>query len=98
RAKRVFTRRSWLSYTKTIALRARVSKIRRITPRRFCGVAISVLDLLASSAHCLSLALLIVRERVSIVHSNNSVEAIVAAFLTRRPVLYHLHGVAVRRP
>src|SRR5690606_24844556 len=96
-AEKVFIRKSALSYKCAMALKERIANVNGSIARRLFELAVILADFLASSVHCFSLALLILKERVAVVHSNNSVEAVVAGLITKRPVVYHLHGVTPRR-
>jgi glycosyltransferase involved in cell wall biosynthesis len=91
-AEATYKARSALTYTDMERLRARVDTIKWAWLRKLAGLLLSFLDVLASTKHCLDLAMLILRKRIAVVHSNNSAEAVVAALITRRPVIFHLHG------
>jgi glycosyltransferase involved in cell wall biosynthesis len=89
---KIHRRRSLLPYNRMEALREKIDTRCPRAMRRVAHATLSILDLLASTRYCLDLALLIVRERIRIVHVNNSIEALAAGVLTRRAVVCHLHG------
>jgi len=96
-AERVFIRRSLCPYTRAKALRAKAGKLKSAPLRALADLFISAFDSVSSALHAVSIALTVLRSGASIVHSNNSSEAIVAGLLTRRPVVFHLHGFGRQR-
>jgi glycosyltransferase involved in cell wall biosynthesis len=91
-ASATYRRKNLLAYTDMERLRERVARVRWGWARGLLNVSLSVLDLLTSTKYCVELALLILAKRITVVHTNNSIEAAIAALLTRTPVLFHLHG------
>jgi len=97
KADRVIVRRKLLPYTKARYLRERAARLPTAPLRKLAGIAISMLDVLSASLQVVRIATVVLRHNISLVHSNNSVEAILAGLLTRRPVVYHLHGFGEQR-
>lgn len=89
---RIHLRRSLLPYNRMSAYREKIDARLPSGVRQVAHAVLSGLDVLAGAVYCFSLATLIVRDRVQVVHVNNSIEAVAAGCLTRRPVVVHLHG------
>ena len=81
--------------------RAKISnfckKIPYRIPQKIALYAMSVLADIANFKYVMSLAAIIVKERIDVVHINQPFSPILAALLTGRPSLFHLHGSGGRR-
>lgn len=84
--------RNLLSYDRVQPLRSRINDKRPGWWRKILHHLLSVLTVVTSFLYCLRIMLVIVRDRVTIVHVNNCLEGVLAGVLTFRPVLFHLHG------
>ena len=76
----------------------RMARIKGRKLRRLMAYVFTIINVTKNLPYVFRICRLIRKHRIDVVHANNSVFVLLAAVITRTPLIWHFHGIPAERP
>ncbi|PHQ26359.1 hypothetical protein CLH62_01810 [Marinobacter guineae] len=86
------------TYVNHFRNQARIARIRSRWIRKLMAYVFTVINVVKNLPYVFRICRLIRKHRIDVVHSNNSVFVLLAAVITRTPLIWHFHGIPGEPP